>query len=294
VKEFSHVIGDFSWTGWDYLGEAGLCTWQYGGNNALFKPYPCILADSSMIDITGHRQTQSYIHEIVWGLRKEPFIAVRPVNHSGEKTSKTLWRGTDAINSWTWHGYEGKRSIIEVYSDADLVELFLNGKSLGRKPAGERNNFKAIFETKYEPGELTAVSCAKNGNEISRTSLRTASQQLHLHIHSEVAKLRADGADLAYINILLGDENGIINPLADRLVSVDVEGAGKLEGFGSANPFTEESFLDAMHNTYYGRALLVVRAGTQSGEVKITVSAEGCETKELVIPVEDPDIFITN
>lgn len=286
VKKLPHVIGDFSWTGWDYLGEAGLCTWQYSPNQALFKPYPCILADSSMIDITGHRQTQSYIHEIVWGLRVDPYIAVQPVNHAGERLSKSVWRGTNAINSWTWHGYEGRRARVEVYADADWVELFLNGASLGKKPAGDAHDFKAIYKTIYQPGELTAISYTKDEKIIGQSILKTASQQLHLHVQPEVNVLQADGADLAYINIQLGDENGMHNPLADRPVTVQVEGAGSLLGFGSANPFTEESFTDNVHTTYQGRALAVVRAGHQAGKVKVTISAEGCEPRELYLQVE--------
>ena len=286
VKRLPYVIGDFSWTGWDYLGEAGLCSWQYGKNQALFKPYPSILADSPMIDITGLRQVQSYIHEIVWGLRKDPYIAVQPVNHFGEKSSKSVWRDTNAIDSWTWHGFEGRPAVVEVYADAAKVRLLLNGQTLGIKSAGDAHNFKASFKTVYQPGELTAVSYAKDGKEIGRSTLKTASHNLHLHVQSEVSVLRADGADLAYIHILLADENGILNPQADRLVTVQVEGAGALLGFGSANPLTEESFTNTTHSTYLGRALAVVRAGHQAGSVSVTVTAEGCDSKTLLIPVQ--------
>lgn len=286
VKKLPYVIGDFSWAGWDYLGEAGLCTWQYGGNNALFKAYPCILADSSLIDITGHRQTQSYMHEIVWGLRTEPFIAVQPVNHSGERRSKTLWRGTNAINSWTWHGYEGKRAVIEVYANAVQVELFLNDMSLGRKPAGDRHDFKAIYEVIYQPGELTAVSFDKNGSELGRATLKTGHKQVQLIVQPEISKLKADGADLAFINIFLADKDGIVNPLAESLVTVQVEGHGQLAGFGSASPFTEESFTDSMHTTFQGRALVAIRAATSPGEVRVTISAKDCEPKVITFSVE--------
>jgi beta-galactosidase len=165
------------------------------------------------------------------------------------------------------------------------VELFLNGKSLGKKPAGDRRDFKAVFKTTYQPGELTAVSYAKDRKEIGRTMLRTAGPALQLHAHSETAALKADGADLAYINIELADKDGIVKPLADRKVTVRVEGAGSLLGFGSAAPFTEERFTDEEHTTYYGRALAIVRAGLKAGTVQVTVSAEGCETQTLTIPV---------
>jgi beta-galactosidase len=243
-----------------------------------------------MHDITGHRQTQSYIHEIVWGLRQEPYIAVQPLHHAGEKPSKSIWRGTNAIASWSWDACEGRPAVIEIYADAENVELFQEGRSLGKKPAGDQHNFKAVFKTTYSPGEITAFSYAKDGKEIGRTTLKTAGQQLHLHVYSEVPALKADGADLAYIHILLADENGIVKPLADRQVTVHVDGAGSLFGFGSANPLTEESFTDEVHTTYQGRALAVVRAGLAAGTVIVTVSTEGCKTIVLTIPVEEPGL----
>jgi len=286
VKRLAHVIGDFTWAGWDYLGEAGLCTWQYGANQALYKPYPCILADSPLIDITGQRQAQSYLHEIVWGLRKDPYIAVRPLNHAGETPSKSVWRGTNAIASWTWPGCEGRPALIEVYADAAWVELFLNGRSLGRKAAGDRRDFKAIFRTVYQPGELRAVAYDRGGRETGRAVLCSASGALDLRVQPESTALRADGADLAYIHIALAGTDGIVDPLAERLVTVRVEGAGSLQGFGSANPLSQERFTDDTHTTYQGRALAVVRAGNQAGSVRVEVSAPGCQTRILVLPVQ--------
>jgi len=285
VKKLPHVIGDFCWAGWDYLGEAGLCAWQYGSNR-LFKPYPCIMADSPLFDITGHRGTQTHIHEITWGLRREPFIAVQPVNYYDRKPSRTVWRGTNSIASWTWDGYEGKGAVVEVYADADHVALFLNGTLLGERPAGDPYDFKAIFKTTYRPGELTAVAYGQDGKEIGRTTLTTADPQLCLHAQSEVSTLMADGADLAFINITLADKKGIVKPLAERKVTVQIEGAGTLMGFGCANPLTEEIFTDNEHTTYLGRALAVVRAGLKPGTVKVTVSAQGLQTRVLTIPVE--------
>ncbi len=285
VKAMPHVIGDFSWTGWDYLGEAGLCTWQYGRNQAKYKPYPCLLADSAIIDITGHRQAQSYLHEIVWGLRQEPYLAVRPLNHAGEPLSKSVWRGTDAIPSWTWPGCESRRAEVEVYADAEEVELRLNDRTIGRKPAGERCGFKASFRVPYQPGELCAIAYGRDGQEIGRTVLRTAGPELRLHVQAERTAMSANGADLAYLNITLGDAEGIVNPLADRPVRVKVEGAGTLLGFGSANPLSTERFTDGEYTTYQGRALAVVRAGLEEGRVKITFSAQGCEERSIEIVV---------
>jgi len=94
-----------------------------GKRYGLLKPYPGLIAGCGVIDITGYLTSQGYYNQVVWGLRKTPYIGVRPVNHSKERLSKTVWRGTDAIESWTWDGCEGKEATIEVYSDADFVEI---------------------------------------------------------------------------------------------------------------------------------------------------------------------------
>lgn len=103
---------------------------------------------------------------------------------------------------------------------------------------------------------------------------------------SPSCELRADGDSLAYLNITLGDENGVLKPLADRLIVVDVSGAGTLAGFGSANPITEEGFASTTATSFQGRALAVVRSGSAPGEVRVTVSADGCRPVELTLPVK--------
>jgi beta-galactosidase len=285
VKKHVQIIGDFCWTAWDYLGEAGLATWEYGINQSIYKPYPCIMADSSIIDLLGNRQTQSYIHEIVWGLRKDPFIAVQPVHREGQKVSKSVWRSTNAIPSWTWNGWEGKRAVVEVYADADRIELFCNERSLGVKALRGHQKYKAVFITTYQPGILTAVSYSKDGQIIGTTSLNSAGANLCLNVQVEVSKQVTDSARLAFLHISLADQAGVIQPLADRLITVDVQGAGGLIGFGSADPFTQESFIDHTHTSFQGRALAIVCTGLEEGNIHVAVSAEGCETCWLILDV---------
>lgn len=134
VKKYPYLIGDFVWTSWDYLGEVGLGAWAYTKDGATFnKPYPWLLADCGTIDILGNIGAQADYAAVVWGLRKNPCIHVRPVNHSGEKPSKMVWRGTNAMPSWSWTACEHKKAVVEVYSDAPVVKLFLNGKQIGQK-----------------------------------------------------------------------------------------------------------------------------------------------------------------
>ena len=149
VREHAHVIGDFTWTGWDYLGESGIGRVRYGSDppdaiGGFMAPYPWITANAGDIDITGFRRPVSYWREIVWGLRDAPYLAVRPPDHHGEEsTFRGGWSFTDAIATWSWPGCEGKPITVEVYADADEVELLVNGAPVGRAPVGEAHPYVA-------------------------------------------------------------------------------------------------------------------------------------------------------
>jgi len=167
VKKYPYVIGDFCWTGWEYLGEAGIGSPNYSNSSNPFgnASFPLQISGTGCIDITGHRLAMSYYREIVFGLRKDPYIAVQDPAHYGEELIHNPWIISDAIGSWSWSSYTGKPVVIEVYSGGDEVELFKNGVSLGRKPAGEAAGYMTIFETTYEPGTLKAVTYTRKNHD---------------------------------------------------------------------------------------------------------------------------------
>lgn len=138
VTKYPHVIGDFTWTGYDYIGEAGVGIFHYDGKENFTSIYPERLGYIGDIDLIGNRRPISYFREIVYGLTNQPYIAVERMEHRGQTASKTAWMFKDNISSWTWKGHEGEKASVDVYSSGDEVELFLNGKSLGRKPAGKK------------------------------------------------------------------------------------------------------------------------------------------------------------
>ena len=287
AEKLPHVIGDFTWTGWDYIGEAGLATKQYGTTKRrIYHPYPALLAGEPVLDITGFRQTQSYLNEIGWHLSRGPHIAVEPVNHAGEKVVKTGWRATNSISSWSWDGCEGRVATVEVYADCDRIVLRLNGKKVGSAKCGRDGDYLTKFKVRYQPGELTAVAYEKDGTEIGSSTLVSASTSLEIDIQPETYAIRADGSDLCYVAIQLTDENGILRPLADRALSVQVSGAATLLGFGSAEAITTEAFASTTHKTFNGRAMAVLRAGLAEGPATISVSADDCAT-------ESVDIFVS-
>lgn len=285
VKNNKHVIGDMTWTGYDYLGEAGIGIFYYDGTVNFSSHWPDRVAYIGDINLIGYRRPISYLREIVYGLRKNPYIAVERPEHYGEKYGKTPWMWKNNIASWTWRGQEGNPVSIDVYSDADEVELFLNGKSLGRKPAGEGAGFAAAFETTYEPGELKAVSYV-NGEMSGTHILETAAEEVSLCVEADRRSLKADGADLSFLTVSLRDKDGRENLQAVKEVTVQVEGAGTLQGFGSADPQALGSYQDTVWKTYDGYVMAAVRAGSRPGAVKVTFTAEGCEPVAVELEVK--------
>ena len=275
VKRCPHVIGDMTWTGWDYIGEAGSGVTYYDGRMGFMPNWPISLAGMGDIDILGNRRPVSYVREIVFGLRKAPYVAVEPVDHYGEKPNQSAWPWRDEIRSWTWDGFEGKPAVINVYSDAEEVELFLNGESLGRKPV---ESYSASFETAYQPGELKAAAY-RSGEEVGVDTLVTAGNDVRVEVSADRTELRADGADLSYVMLSLRDEKGILNPQAVREVTVTVTGAGSLAGMGSADVETDNRYDNNTWKTFGGYLLAVVRAGLVPGEITVTVTSDGQEQK---------------
>ncbi|HHV09192.1 MAG TPA: glycoside hydrolase family 2 protein [Clostridiales bacterium] len=280
VTDNAHVIGDFAWTGWDYLGETGIGRVGYEGNLKLtnfsfYGEYPWITAWCGDIDITGYRLPASYYREIVYGLRNQPYIAVQRPEHYGKTPSISPWSWSDSVSSWSWEGFGGKPIVVEVYSAADEVELLLDGAVIGRKQAGEGKLYKAEFDTTYRPGRLEAVAYT-NGVETGTYSLGSAAEELILTVHAERPSVKADGKDLAYINIELTDRNGNLHTGKDRAVTLTLDGEGELIGFGSGSPVTTESYLDGECTTYNGRALAVILP-KDTGVLKVAAITEGCE-----------------
>lgn len=284
VKNYDHVLGDYTWTGYDYLGEAGCGVFYYDGTQNFMGVYPDRTAYIGDINLIGYRRPISYLREIVFGLRKAPYIAVERVDKYGMPHSITAWMHKDNVASWTWPGYEGKPANVDVYSEADEVELFLNGTSLGRKAAGEANGFTASYEITYEPGELLAVSY-RDGEETGRDVLYTAKDEVQMQVDCEGEVLKADGEDLAFVTVKLTDDQGVENLFAQKEITVTVEGAGTLQGFGNADPRAIGSYDDPTWKTFDGYVMAVVRAGREAGMIKVRFDAEGCESREVEIQV---------
>jgi len=163
------------------------------------------------------------------------------------------------------------------------VALLQDGDEVARGPVGETRPMLAALDTVYRPGELVAVAY-REGAEVGRTALTTASEDVRLAATADRARLRDDDSDLAFVAIELRDGDGRLVPSEGRAVTVEVSGAGVLAGMCSANPKTEERFDAATWRTFDGRALAVVRP-TGAGGITVTVASPGLETVELTLSV---------
>jgi len=269
-----YVIGDFTWTSYDYIGEAGIgkSTFHDPNGDAPEAPshvsaYPWRLGNDADFDICGNEKAQLWFRRAVWG-ENETRIAVQNPRYFGMTESISRWGFEDVTDSWTWPGYEGKNIKVVVYSNADEVELIVNGASAG-KTAPER--FRAIFNIEYTPGKIEAIAY-KDGAEVSRHMLETAGAPAKLAIAPERAAAPADGKSLIFAGIEVQDAEGRRVPGISDVISVEISGPATLAAFGGADPITEENYSLNIGKTFEGRAQAILRMKTESG--KITISAK--------------------
>lgn len=296
IEKTPWVIGEFTWTAWDYIGEAGIgramyydpdvkkvpSVWEVGA------PYPWRAANDSDIDLTGLIRPQGYYRRIVFGSDETALFSYDPAVY-GKREVLSPWGFPGVWQRWNWSGSEGRPVDVLAFSGAEEVELLLNGKSLGRVRAGEATVHDMpksfLFRIQYAPGTLEAVSYT-GGREVSRAKLATTGPAAALRLVPELEKLRGDGCGLGYVRVEVVDADGRLVPDAAVKLTAEVSGAATLMGFGSANPITDENYTKGAFTSYCGKAMAVLRAGREPGEAVLRVSGEGIGTAEIAIPVE--------
>lgn len=267
AKKHTALIGDFVWSGMDYLGEVGVGSWEYKDYAHSFtKGVGWISAGSGRLDLIGNPLGEALYTKVAFELEDKPQIAVVPVNHTHDRHSPSAWKFSGGIPSWSWNGLNGKSAKIEVYSRAPIVELYINGKKVGRKKLGR--NCRFTFHVKYYDGEITAVNLDKEGHELARTTLKTADEQTILSVTPEKSVVKK--GELCFVHLDYTDQNGTIKPLERGYIQIQVEG-GELLAAGHACPFNKDGYTHNYTDTYYGRAMAVVKA---TGEV-VRVRASG-------------------
>ena len=280
AKQEPRLVGDFVWAGMDYLGEVMVGSWEYADYAETFDGgLGWVSAGSGRIDLTGKPLGEALYTRVALEADNGPYIAVCPVNHTGDRHSPSAWKMTNAMPSWSWTGCEGRKASVEVYARAARVELVLNGHTVGSKTL--KNDCLARFSIPYESGTLEAVSYDAADHEIGRCKLQSAGGTTRLTLDAEEPTVKP--GHLCYVRLRYTDENGITKPLVRGNIQVQVRG-GTLVGLGSACPFNKHSYLDSETDTYYGEALAIVRMG--DGDAMTIAASDGEYSAELTVSAQ--------
>lgn len=259
MDEQPWVLGQFVWTGFDYLGEPSpYDTDAWPSHSSVF----------GIIDLASLPKDRYYLYRSQWN-----------------KDDATL----HVLPHWNWKGREGEVTPVFVYTSYPKAELFINGKSQGVREKNDstlQTRYRLMWnETRYEPGELKVVAYDKDGNRAAEKIVRTAGKPHHLVVTSNTDKLAANGDDLAYLTVQVADKDGNIVPTDSRRVKFNVTGAGSFEATANGDPTCVLPFQNAEMDLFSGAATAIVRSGSQPGDIKFTVSAKGVKPATYTIKV---------
>lgn len=284
TMENDNVIGDFVWTAWDYLGEVGIGRYEVSDNMRPATPeWPWLLAHCSDINVIGEKRPQSHYRDYVWNHKTAPMIFVLPPNLTGEKIVRMSWTWLPVERNYTFPDHEGKPIEVNVYANADEVELLQNGTSMGKKPCSETEEYIAVFEIPYLAGTLEAVSYI-GGKESGRDKIHTTGKTQKLVISADHDTLCADGKDLLFVTIHAHDETGNRVFIEKGEVELRVKG-GKLLAFGNADPKPDELVPYRNHTCalFEGAALAIICSDSTDECCEITAHMDDCESITLSV-----------
>ncbi len=285
VVNHSYVLGDFVWTGFDYLGEASIGWRGYPHDENYFPWNQAYCGD---VDICGLKRPQSYYRDVLWEEGNRLSVFVKPPVPSfplkDNRADWSKWHWHDHVASWNWENYINQPLEVIVYSGHEEVELYLNGKSLGTKETNLSNQFMATWKVQYQPGELKAI--ARSGESvIAEHVLQTAGTPVRMRLSADRNNISATGQDLSYIMVELLDEHGNGHPAAENLLHFEIDGPGEIIAVASSDPVSTESFKGQKRKAWQGKALVIIKSKKDPGTVNLSVSSEGIESENVLIEV---------
>lgn len=273
-EDLPYCIGEFVWTGFDYLGEPTPYYTDWPSHSSLF----------GIVDLAGIPKDRYYLYRSHWN-DKEQTLHILP--------------------HWTWKGREGQVTPVFVYTNYPSAELFINGKSQGRrskdtsvsiaetenetsnKNFARQKRYRLMWmNTIYEPGEVKVIAYDINGKAVAEQKIHTASEPHHLELSADRSVLTSDGKDLAYITVSVVDKDGNLIPDAQNLVHFQVKGAGKYRAAANGNPASLDRFhLPQMH-LFNGKLVAIVQSGKETGVITFTAKIKGLPQKSITIEVK--------
>jgi len=281
VERNPYVLGDFEWTGMDYLGEAACGSARLDNERA--NGWPWFDANCGDLDICGFKKAPSFYRDVVWGRSQLEVFVHRPIP-TGRREIVSGWGWPDELPSWTWPGNDGQPMQVAVYSQCDTVRLELNGREVATRQING-GKLTARFEVPYAAGELKAVGL-KNGKTVATQVLRTLGSAQKIHLVVDRPTIRADRNDLAYVTVEITDAAGNVLPDAANLVRFSLSGPGELAAVGSGAPNIPESFRQPRHTAYHGRCLAILRPLGSTGKLILHAEADGLAAAEVTVRIK--------
>ena len=254
------TMGQFVWTGFDYLGEPSpYQTDAWPNHSSMF----------GIIDLASIPKDRYYLYKSVWN-----------------KNENTL----HILPHWNWKGREGEVTPVFVYTNYPSAELFVNGKSQGKQIKNKNtpeNRYRLMWDNvKYEPGDIKVVAFDANGNPVEEKSIRTAGKPYRLELSVDRKELSADGKDLAYITVSAVDKDGNLCPLDDSMVHFSVKGAGTYRAAANGDPTSLDLFHKPQMPLFSGKLTAIVQASEKSGDLVFEASAKGLKSAKTTIQIK--------
>ncbi len=253
-EKHPYVGGEFVWTGWDYLGEP---TPFYSSRSSY----------SGIIDLAGFKKDRFYLYQSHW----RPDL---PMAH--------------ILPHWTWPDRVGQITPVHVFTSGDEAELFLNGKSLGKKKKAQYEYRLRWDEVTYEPGELKVITY-KNGKDWATDTIKTAGAAAKLTAQADRTTITADSLDLAFVTITIADKDNVLVPRSKNRVRFSIDGPGEIIATDNGDPTSFESFQSKERSAFNGLCLAIIRAKPgQPGPITLKAESEALEEATLPLRSERP------
>lgn len=288
VNDNPYIIGDFVWTGIDYLGESAIGRFYYEGDSEgehfHRNQWPWHAAYCGDIDLVGERKPVSYYRDMLYNPdRVKLYMAVREPDGYYGKIKETQWGTYPTWESWTWPGHEGKPIEVEVLSHYDKVRLYLDGKLVGEMPTTRAEGFRAVFTMPYQPGTLQACGVDSDGVEREHLSIETAGKPAAIRLRADRNVIAADNQDLVYVTAEIVDSKGRVVPNASDRIAFTVSGAGTIEATGSADIKDTEGYHRTDRNAWKGRAMAIVKSTPRAGKIVLRATSPSLKSASITL-----------
>lgn len=289
VEKYPWVIGDFIWTGMDYLGETGIGHTVYKvpsdtADEISLMPWPWFNAWCGDVDITGNKKPQSFYRDVVWRESKLEMAVHSPVP-KGKLEQVHFWGWPDEEQKWNWPGHEGENLEVSIYSRCQKVRLELNGKLIGEKKITDSSNLTAVFNVNYESGELKAIGF-NNDRLIETKSFKTTGPPNSIQLKPERNEIPANRNEIVYVKVEIVDAKGNIVPDADLPVELFITGTGELLAAGNASPNKMASFQKPNFSTFRGRGMAIIRCTGEPGKISIRAKSGNLKPSQVTVKVK--------